>query len=337
MRISPVEVKQIEDKQSDAVMHGMIQREAFEDLAACVKTFFHVDGSQLEQGDFRGQLEYIAGSGLLIYRENYSHRTHLECELLGKRFGFSIPLQTAGGKFLGEPVDDCRIASSISGEAFDHIMERGFEQIIVLFDHDSLLKTAVQAGLSQSALEALSRGRRNKCLSTNPSDIQNARHHFTMMLDAVRRGDLSLSAGDFEKAIFDSVLPLIDGGEYQIDRHSSAILVRRAIDFFESVGGPVHISNLCAALNASPRTLQLAFQKVMGITPHNFFHKRRLGKARMALINANSRESQVTYIANNLGFSELGRFSVQYRQLFGESPSDTLRRSPKCCVQVPFP
>lgn len=332
-----MEAEQTEDVQSDGVMNGIIQREAFEDLASCVKTFFNVDGSQLEPGEFRGQVDYIAGSGLLIYRENYSHRTHLECELLGKRFGFSIPLHTAGGKFLGEPVDDRRIASSISGEAFDHIMERGFEQIIVLFDHDSLLKTAVQAGLSQSALEALSCGRRSKCLSTSPGDIQSARHHFTMMLDAVRRGDLSLSAGDFEKAIFDSVLPLIDGGEYQIDRHSSAILVQRAMDFCESVGGPVHITNLCTALNASPRTLQLAFQKVMGTSPHNFFHKRRLSKARMALLKADSRESRVTLIANNHGFSELGRFSVQYRQLFGESPSETLRRPPKCCVQIPFP
>jgi AraC-like DNA-binding protein len=325
------------EKQSNPVMKGVIHRQAFEDLATCVQTFFNVDGTQLEAGEFRGQIDFIAGKDILLYRENYSHRSHLECELLGKRFGFSIPLLTAKGKFLGEQVDDSRIASSVSGEAFDHVMERGFEQLIVLLDHERLLKKAEQAGLSESALEAISPGRKWKALKTRPSDIQSIRQNFTTMLNAVIRGEMNLSADDFEKVIFDSVLPVIDGGGYRIDRQSSAILVRRAIDVCEPVSGPVGISELSTTLNASPRTLQLAFQKVMGTTPHNFFHRRRMTKARMALLKADSRESRVTDIANHHGFSELGRFSVQYRELFGESPKVTLRRNLTSSVAIPFP
>lgn len=325
------------DEQSNTVMKGVIHRQAFEDLASCVKTFFNVDGTQLEPGEFRGHVDFIAGKDILLYRENYSHRTHLECELLGKRFGFSIPLLTAEGKFLGEQVNDSRTASSVSGEAFDHVMERGFEQLIVLLDHEGLLKKAEQAGLSESALEAISQGRKWKTLHTRPSDIQRSRHNLTTMLNAVIRGEMNLSADDFEKAIFDSVLPVIDGGGYRIDRHSSAILVRRAIDVCEPISGPVGISELSTSLTASPRTLQLAFQKVMGTTPHNFFHRRRMTKARMALLKADSRESRVTDIANHHGFSELGRFSVQYRELFGESPKATLRRHLTSTVAIPFP
>ena len=39
------------------------------------------------------------------------------------------------------------------------------------------------------------------------------------------------------------------------------------------------------------------------------------------------RGRHVTEIATALGFVELGRFSVEYRRAFGESPSETLRRA----------
>jgi len=49
--------------------------------------------------------------------------------------------------------------------------------------------------------------------------------------------------------------------------------------------------------------------------------------ARRALSRADSARTTVTAIALDHGFGELGRFSVQYRRLFGESPSETLRRA----------
>jgi AraC-like DNA-binding protein len=34
----------------------------------------------------------------------------------------------------------------------------------------------------------------------------------------------------------------------------------------------------------------------------------------------------VTVLAMGFGFTHMGRFAVEYRQRFGESPSETLRR-----------
>lgn len=42
---------------------------------------------------------------------------------------------------------------------------------------------------------------------------------------------------------------------------------------------------------------------------------------------ARGRHVTVTEIATALGFVELGRFSVEYRRAFGESPSETLRQA----------
>jgi hypothetical protein len=50
--------------------------------------------------------------------------------------------------------------------------------------------------------------------------------------------------------------------------------------------------------------------------------------ARRALMLGDPAKANVTQTATEYGFWELGRFAVSYRQLFGEPPSATLRRSP---------
>ena len=53
------------------------------------------------------------------------------------------------------------------------------------------------------------------------------------------------------------------------------------------------------------------------------------------MLQAHPAEDKVTAIAAALGFTEIGRFSVRYRELFGESPSQTLQRRPRCIVAIP--
>jgi AraC-like DNA-binding protein len=53
----------------------------------------------------------------------------------------------------------------------------------------------------------------------------------------------------------------------------------------------------------------------------------RLSQARQALMSADSGSATVTEIATTFGFAELGRFSVEYRKVYGESPSETLCRT----------
>jgi AraC-like DNA-binding protein len=47
--------------------------------------------------------------------------------------------------------------------------------------------------------------------------------------------------------------------------------------------------------------------------------------ARQVLINANPATTRVSDVAAQYGFSDHSRFARQYRQQFGELPSETLR------------
>jgi AraC-like DNA-binding protein len=92
---------------------------------------------------------------------------------------------------------------------------------------------------------------------------------------------------------------------------------------------PLHISALCRALAVSERTLRKAFHKIHGLPPCRHLRMLRLSQARRALLSADCRLATVTGIAMYFGFMELGRFSVEYRKVFGESPSQTLHRVPQ--------
>jgi AraC-like DNA-binding protein len=62
------------------------------------------------------------------------------------------------------------------------------------------------------------------------------------------------------------------------------------------------------------------------MSPVHYLWLRRMHLARLALTRADPGTATVTDIATNHGFWELGRFSVEYRALFGESPTVTLHR-----------
>jgi AraC-like DNA-binding protein len=89
----------------------------------------------------------------------------------------------------------------------------------------------------------------------------------------------------------------------------------------------IHISALCRTLAVSERTLRKAFHRIHGLPPCRHLRMLRLSQARRALLSADCRLTSVTEIATCFGFVELGRFSVEYKKVFGERPSQTLHRA----------
>jgi len=88
---------------------------------------------------------------------------------------------------------------------------------------------------------------------------------------------------------------------------------------------PVYVAEICMAINVSERTLRACCQEHLGMGPMKYLWLRRMHLARRALRQAAPGTSTVTRVAADHGFWEFGRFSVEYRALFGESPLATLR------------
>ncbi len=89
---------------------------------------------------------------------------------------------------------------------------------------------------------------------------------------------------------------------------------------------PISIGRLCAVAGVGERALQKSFESRRGMSPMRFVAERRLAEAHRQLTQAHPRDD-VTHVAMRLGFHHTGRFAALYRQAFGESPSQSLRRA----------
>jgi AraC family ethanolamine operon transcriptional activator len=85
---------------------------------------------------------------------------------------------------------------------------------------------------------------------------------------------------------------------------------------------------MCAETGVSRRTLQYSFQDQVGMTPVAYLRVARLNQARLDLSLPTRADITVTDVAMRWGFVHLGYFSRAYRDLFGETPSETLNRMP---------
>ena len=116
-----------------------------------------------------------------------------------------------------------------------------------------------------------------------------------------------------------------------------APLVKRAREYILShIDTPLQIIAVCRALRVSRRTLQYSFQEVLGINPASFLRVLRLNGARKDLLNRGPNGLlQIKDVVPRWGFWHLSRFSAEYRQLFGELPSATLRSNARQSPPLP--
>ena len=90
---------------------------------------------------------------------------------------------------------------------------------------------------------------------------------------------------------------------------------------------PVYVAELCEIVGVSERTLQNAFQEIMGMSPFAYLRRVRLHRVRQVLRAETTRSVTVSKVALDWGFWHFGEFSGAYKDCFGERPSQTLQRS----------
>jgi AraC family ethanolamine operon transcriptional activator len=103
-------------------------------------------------------------------------------------------------------------------------------------------------------------------------------------------------------------------------------VIRKAMDFIDQhTGEYLVVGDLATAVGISERTLRTAFQDYFNVGPVHYLKLRTLRQVRRALKAADPSRTTVTEIATQFGVWHFGRFAHDYRLLYAELPSETLR------------
>lgn len=132
-------------------------------------------------------------------------------------------------------------------------------------------------------------------------------------------------AGMVREVLRDQVEVTCPFGRQEVPRRQ---LIRTVMDFVDQHEDEYLVmEDLATAAGVSERTLRTAFHEYFSIGPLRYLKLRTLHQVRRALKAADPSITGVTQIATQFGVWEFGRFAQDYRFLFDELPSHTLRQS----------
>jgi len=104
------------------------------------------------------------------------------------------------------------------------------------------------------------------------------------------------------------------------------VALRKIRDYLHDLPADLITSEqLCKITGYSKRTLEYVFQDYYGISPNAYLKKYRLNHINKELKNSDPEQVKIADIANKWGFWHMGQFAADYRDLFGQLPSETLR------------
>jgi AraC family ethanolamine operon transcriptional activator len=300
--------------------------ELAEHLSAWDQTY-----EQLARGRFIGRLDELWLDGLQVFRE----RTSLDVLETGTPWRgsrtFGIPLAMEGvAVYCGKPMPPDMLLTLGPRDTLDLRAPRALDIVGLAWPADAL--RAFTQDLEGADIEEELRGRR--LLPVAPAALASLRYllHGVFALldeDAARLADPQVARG-LRCTLLETIVAAVrDAAGEPRESFTASVrhaTVRRARDYALSrPDEPISVAELCAALRVSRRTLQTCFQDMLGMSPHQYLRTLRLNGMRRDLRSAPGGRVAVHQIAARWGFWHMSSCAADYRRLFGELPSASLR------------
>ncbi|MDP2819546.1 MAG: helix-turn-helix domain-containing protein [Polaromonas sp.] len=286
------------------------------------------DYLQLSPGAFQGEIYQLHGTGIRLFFEQVQQSVFQTGLLPSDVLAVGIPLDASGvGMFCGKAceADTFHVFSGPSGFEFRTSRQHTMLGIELQLGHG--WSNAGAAGQDQRENQGLPL---QACaLRMMPAALSELKTYLLTLFQSAQSRPRLLSNPAVVATVADFLLDRMAqdnrgcGGGVSGAACTHWKLVQQACAMVhDKLQQAPTVVQLCLDLGVSRRTLQNGFQRVLGVSPLTYLKAVRLHQARCTL----KKVSSVTEAATAFGFWHFGHFSQDYQAMFGERPSDTLRR-----------
>lgn len=316
-------------------LYSMVRRETHDadEQAECLRDWEQIY-EQLSPGQFEGRFMEICFRGIQLFREVTNQSVHEEGLMRAGDRVLGVPVAMQGqGYFCGRPITSDAIMTMGGGDALAFTAPEHFDVVAVSIPSQELAQYA--RDIEHRDIERALHNR--PVIHASRECVNEFRGFLLTALESVSRTPAMLKYAAMQKgleqALLSSVVKAVGGDEGMAGRTTSSPshrhkLVARAQDHMrEHVEEPLTVEDLCRALKVSRRTLQYSFQEILQLNPVSYLRAMRLNGVRRMLKSTGPQRQSVQDIAARWGFWHLSHFANDYRRMFGELPSETLRNA----------
>lgn len=304
-------------------------RAQFDDVEALVaaQIGWDLDFRQLDTGPADARIEQVISGGLVLSGVAFGRRLH-------QRGRPPQGLLTLGLPDLSKLVDWRRHAPPRNAllnfnarDGFDSVSAAGFTGLVVSVDHGLYRQMAQALGAAVDPPPALSSAAAFRC----GADLLQALTSTARNLLRLAETGIAVAPGAVPALRAELVMSVVRAlnvtspaaGVDNLKKRQQA--VSRAVEFIDATAAEApRVEDVYRAAGVSWRTLDRAFQERFGVPPKRYIAAARLSSARRELRHSPP-ERTIADVANRWGFWHLGRFAADYREMFGELPSETRR------------
>lgn len=287
---------------------------------------------QISSGSFRGTLSEVWIGNMQIFREVTTQAVIEQGQAWAGARLFGVPMSLNGeGSFCDRPLHDDSMFSFGPGHEFSLHSPKDFDVVGI----------AVREDAYQQVVTSLTKAGSKRLLPDDPavmrcpSGLAELRLFLDSLFEVLEKAPAILTHPTVQKTVYsglmghlcDSIQAASDMPPPLATYQARKAMVEEARNYvLTHLYDTVTIADLCSTLNVSRRTIQYCFQEVLNTNPVQYLRAVRLNSVRRELREANPATQQVQDIAARWGFWHLSHFARDYRTMFGELPSDTLRK-----------
>lgn len=284
--------------------------------------------TQLSPGAFKGLLDMRQVGNQQIFREYFSQKIRYQGTAPPGGFGFGLTLdQPADSNWVGQSVSRNTVVIQAPGQEADFVTSGQWDSIVLAVPDDEVHDIA----LALSGRDSFSN--QFHCTCTLPPVAADrlrtaGREYLRVSRNAGpdMHAQIAQRSNQFVKLF---LWEIIDAQEEDAPPPAASkriMLVRQASDMVMSDHfGHIGLTEICAELDVSLRTLHYAFKEVTDMSPAAWLRAIRLNRIHRDLLECSPDDILIKQLAIANGFFHLGHFSMLYKRHFGVLPSDTLQ------------